>query len=447
MYVSHAGGALGVPSHARGVWNTEAQSKGAEGGSAETGGAQAAFRAGQIIGREMRAVGLDWNLAPVVDVNCNPQNRGIGIRSFSTDTGMVIRCARSFIRGLEESGVRSCLKHFPGLGGVENDPHLKLPVLNDSRSVIESRDLRPFREIPSACWMPTHVYVPALQSREEPVTLSREVLTDFIRGQLGFDGILVADDLNMGGVMNSVSLEEAVVRSFEAGMDVLSVCEGSERQCRAFEALEKAVSESEYLQLRLEESRERIQRFIDLRRDLPEGAQRAGVSELRLPESLRTAEDIARKAVVMVKQGPDIKGGMSFDNIFAMEMERQVPVEQTVNVRELEAARILGREMQCGCHFFSAGTLPEEEERLLGYAGKRRNLFFLENAYLNEDICSFVQRMLSVSAAHCVVALRNPWDADIAGVENAVCAYGYTPAQQKALLQFLRRKVLCTAAS
>ena len=166
---------------------------------AAAGEPSAAYDAGRILGAEMKAVGIDWDLAPVVDVNRNPSNRGIGVRSFSADTAEVVRYAGRFVEGLSDSGVLCCLKHFPGLGAVEADPHIDLPVLGCSREELFGKDLPPFLGIEADCWMPTHVWVPAIQSRKEAVTVSSEVLTGFVRDELGFDGLLLADDLNMGG--------------------------------------------------------------------------------------------------------------------------------------------------------------------------------------------------------------------------------------------------------
>ena len=211
----------------------------------------------------MAEVGIRWNLAPVADINNNHANPGIGIRSFGETPEEVIPHARAFLRGTERGGVAGCLKHFPGMGRVAVDPHLDMPVVEVDHDELWETELRPFLEIDCPAWMPTHVYVPALQSTREPVTVSREVLTDMVRGTLGYAGLLVADDLTMGGVAGRYGPEEAIERTLTAGMDVLSVCHDPDVQISQYHHLLKRVTEDERLAVRLDESYARVCRFVE----------------------------------------------------------------------------------------------------------------------------------------------------------------------------------------
>lgn len=134
------------------------------------------FRMARIMAEEMKAVGLDWNLAPVVDINNNPHNPGIGIRSFAEEPREVVRSAELFLQGMKAGGILCCLKHFPGKGRITKDAHITMPELDIPAEQIREEELLPFRELDADSWMPSHVYCPALQSIKEPATLSREIL-------------------------------------------------------------------------------------------------------------------------------------------------------------------------------------------------------------------------------------------------------------------------------
>jgi len=403
-----------------------------------TGDPENAYTAGSILGQEMKGLGIDWNLAPVVDVNRNHGNRGIGVRSFSGITDEVNRYAGRFISGLTDAGVLPCLKHFPGLGGVEADPHLELPVLNCSRDEIFKHDLPPFFALKADCWMPTHIYIPALQSRREAVTVSTEILTDFVRGELGFEGLLLADDLNMGGVSNSAPIEETVINTFNAGMDVLSIAEGSGGQIRAKNALRKAVRESESLQKRVGESLSRIERVLSPYQG--ELFQDPGL--LNRPENRAKARDISLKTVRCLKQAVPVPPPEKIDNVFAMRPSRLVLVEQEKDGMP-EAARMIAEE--AGCSLLEIERTPSPDAGFAGLLGKAEggiNLVFTENAYLEPELAGFVSKLAEVSGSLHLIALRNPWDADIPGVENAICSYGYTQDQMSAIYRMLTVGVL-----
>jgi len=168
---------------------------------------------GQVLGSEMRSLGINWNLAPVVDINSLPQNPGIGVRSYGDTPEQVITYASAFIKGLQKSGVCSCIKHFPGLGRVSIDPHLGRPEIYFSKAELLLEELRPYIEMQADSIMPSHAFYSALQTINEPASLSKEVLTDFARNELGFQGLFVADALTMGGVTSTVTPTNAAIKA------------------------------------------------------------------------------------------------------------------------------------------------------------------------------------------------------------------------------------------
>jgi beta-N-acetylhexosaminidase len=179
-------------------------------------------RVAASMGAELAAVGVDLDLAPVADVNSNPDNPVIGIRSFGADAALVARHVAAWVRGLQGAGVAACAKHFPGHGDTQLDSHLALPAVEADRATLLARELVPFRAAADAgvrAVMTAHVVVRALDN--DPATLSRPVLHGLLREELGFEGAVITDALEMRAVLDTVGLEESAVRALAAGADAL----------------------------------------------------------------------------------------------------------------------------------------------------------------------------------------------------------------------------------
>jgi len=228
-----------------------------------TGDPDLARRIGAAMGAEMRSIGLTWNLAPVLDIN-HAGNPGIGARSFGDTPETVIRYAIPFANGLREGGVLACAKHFPGKGHAKVDSHLTLPVIPYDRERLLSFELAPFKAAIDAgidAVMTAHVFFPAFEpSPNLPATLSENVLTGLLRRELGFEGLLITDDLEMGAITEKYGVAEASRLAFLAGADLLLICHDLERQKTAAEAILREVESSPAAARRLDESLERIAR-------------------------------------------------------------------------------------------------------------------------------------------------------------------------------------------
>lgn len=174
------------------------------------------------IGRDLRAAGVNVNLAPSVDVNVDPRNPVIGVRSFGADPALVSRHGAAYVRGLQDAGVAATIKHFPGHGATTVDSHLGLPVIDADEATFRRVDLPPFQagiDAGAALVMTSHVVFAALDAA--PATLSRRLLVDLLRTEMGFDGVVITDALDMAGVRDRYGLAGAAVRSLAAGADLL----------------------------------------------------------------------------------------------------------------------------------------------------------------------------------------------------------------------------------
>ncbi|MEJ2031846.1 MAG: beta-N-acetylhexosaminidase [Deltaproteobacteria bacterium] len=219
--------------------------------------------------RELREVGINMNLAPVLDVCPEDEGRFMERRSLGADPGEVSRWGRLVITILQEEGVAACGKHFPGLGAAILDPHERLPRVDRSPAEIRRQDLPPFREAAAAgvaAIMTSHTLYPAFD-REWPATLSRPILTGLLREEIGYQGMIVTDDLEMGAIEKEGPLDAAALRSFEAGADLLLICHDHGKVRAALQRLAATVAAGRISPSRLESSLARIatvrRRFAD----------------------------------------------------------------------------------------------------------------------------------------------------------------------------------------
>src|ERR1700756_2015470 len=208
---------------------------------------------------EARAAGIQWIYAPDADVNSNPGNPIINTRSFGENPEKVSEFVAEFIRGVQENGGLATAKHFPGHGDTTADSHIDLPVVTADRARLEKLELVPFRAAIAAgvgSIMTGHLNVPALEpDPHTPATLSSRILTDLLRGELGFQGLVITDAMDMGGITVRYAPGEAAVRAFLAGADALLMPPVPDA---AFEALQAAVKSRRISRARLDASVRRI---------------------------------------------------------------------------------------------------------------------------------------------------------------------------------------------
>jgi beta-N-acetylhexosaminidase len=203
------------------------------------GDTQLIERAAEAVGRGLLALGFNCNFAPVLDVDSNPLNPIIGDRSFSDKPTVVADCGLAFVRGLHRGGVLACGKHFPGHGDTTRDSHLELPRVERTIDELMQTELAPFREAVASsidALMTAHVVFSALDP-SSPATLSRAVISDLLRGSWGYQGLVISDDLEMGAIRQSHSLEASAVAAVRAGCDLLLVCHSTQVASRVLDAL------------------------------------------------------------------------------------------------------------------------------------------------------------------------------------------------------------------
>ncbi|MGW3133557.1 glycoside hydrolase family 3 protein [Streptomyces sp. NPDC001123] len=215
------------------------------------------------LGRRLAACGVNFSWAPVADVNSNSANPVIGVRSFGADQDLVARHTAAYVTGLQAAGVAACTKHFPGHGDTAVDSHLAMPRIDAAVEVLHARELAPFRAAIAAgtrAVMSAHILVPALD-RTRPGTLSHRVLTELLRGELGYDGLIVTDGIEMQAIAGTYGIEHGTVLALAAGADAICVGGGlsdDETVRRLRDALVAAVRSGELPEERLADAAQRV---------------------------------------------------------------------------------------------------------------------------------------------------------------------------------------------
>jgi beta-N-acetylhexosaminidase len=272
-------------------------------GALPPGEAEAAARfAGELTAREGRAAGIHWAFAPVADVNNNPANPIINLRSYGEDPAAVSRLVAAYVEGAREGGILTSAKHFPGHGDTALDSHLELPTIGGDRGRLEKIELAPFRAAIAAgvdTVMTAHLALPALDPSGKPATLSPAISTDLLRGELGFKGLIVTDAMEMKGV-GATWMGEAAVQAILAGADVL-LLPADPRV--AIDSLVRAVEEGRLSEERIELSARRILEAKS-RLGLHQNRQVDAAAlqrEVGRPADVARALEIAKKAITVVR--------------------------------------------------------------------------------------------------------------------------------------------------
>ena len=312
---------------------------------------------GAVTARQARALGVPWILAPVADVNINPDNPILNIRSYGENPAEVSAHVRAFIEGAHSGTPEPVLvtaKHFPGHGDTATDTHLALAVLSADKARLEALELVPFRAAIAAgadAVMTAHIAVPALDDPGTPATLSRAMLTGLLREELGFQGLIVTDAMDMNGIAKQWTVGQAAVKALEAGADVLLMPSNPEQ---AVDAVVRAVQNGTLRRQRIDESLNRVlaakarvglnrRRFVDAE---------AAMDELDSPEDIARVQEIADRAVTLVKnEGPlvPLKSGSACflvlpenryttqGKAFAAEVRKRAPNAQILTLEPAES--------------------------------------------------------------------------------------------------------------
>jgi uncharacterized protein YbbC (DUF1343 family)/beta-glucosidase-like glycosyl hydrolase len=410
----------------------------------------AARFAGELTAREGRAAGIHWALAPVGDVNSNPDNPIINLRSFGEDPELVARMVTAFIGGARTGGILTSVKHFPGHGDTAIDSHLALPTIPGDRGRLERIELVPFRAAVAAgvdSVMLGHLAVPALDPSGRPATLSRPIATGLLRVELGFEGLIVTDAMEMRGV-GSVWMGEAAVEAVAAGADVVLMPEDARV---VIQSLVRAVGEGRLEAAQIDAS---VARILTIKAKLGLAARRpidraALRREVGRPDDVKRAEEIAQQAITVVRNRGEILPLRAEERLDVLHL---VLSSDWVNAAVEPNGGIPGRELAARgvdveSRMIGPGlSLDAADNLLLAAAGRTHVLVsaFVRvtaskgRADMDPTHAELLRRLATAGPPLVVVSYGSPYLlAQFPDVPAYVCAYGYDAASQRAAIAAL----------
>ena len=263
-------------------------------------------RHGRIIGEAVRGLGFNLDFAPVLDLAFPASRAALGSRAVSSDSRQVVPYAREFLAGLRQAGVLGCGKHFPGLGEGRLDSHHHLPVIEKPWKNLWAQDLAPYRALRSRLpmIMVCHAAYPAVTGERTPASLSGKWISEVLRQKIGYRGLVLSDDLDMGGVLAAVSIEQAAVATLRAGADIYLVCQREENVVRAYEAVVQEAERDRKFARRLAAASRRVLSFKKRAPQLKRSASpfRAEVAERLTRELWELGEQVRMEAFAAGEQ-------------------------------------------------------------------------------------------------------------------------------------------------
>ncbi|HEX8288916.1 MAG TPA: glycoside hydrolase family 3 N-terminal domain-containing protein [Pyrinomonadaceae bacterium] len=411
-------------------------------GVAASGDVQAAYRQGKIICEEMRAIGANWLFAPVADINNNPDNPVINIRSFGADPQRVGEFVAAVSRGTQEAGCLSTLKHFPGHGDTATDSHIGLSIVPIDRARLNSVELVPFQMginsgVDSV--MTAHLAVPQVTGDNLPGTLNPKISTGILRQELKFNGIITTDSMEMGAITKSFPNGESAVMAVKAGADVVLFPPNIEK---AIEAIEAAVKKGEITEERINESVRRLlaakyrlglaqNRFVDL----------AKVNELvEKPENVREANATAEKSITLLRNSDNIlplTATKANKTLFVVLAADDDPIEGVALMPEIQK-----RAAQAKIVRLDPRSTDEEYKKVLNDARQADSIVlapFVKRAAakgtvaLPENQTNFVKQAIALEKPVAVIAFGSPYlIRQFPEAKNYIAAYAIEEVAQTA---------------
>ncbi|MCD7765887.1 MAG: beta-N-acetylhexosaminidase [Lachnospiraceae bacterium] len=432
---------------------------------AATGDPENAYLAGRITGRQLKRLGINFDLAPVLDVNCNPANPVIGVRSYGADPKQAAVYGNAMMCGLLKEGVLACGKHFPGHGDTALDSHLALPRVDKPVEELQKTELYPFREAVKAgipAVMSAHILFPTLEPEEVPATMSRRILTGLLREEMGFEGLILSDCMEMGAIKEYYGTTEGILRAFEAGVDLVLVSHTREAAEEAIRRLEEAVQKGEIAEEVFDRAAERILSYKEMylkESYLDDGRNAADESGWQTDRE--TAYRLLKKTITAVNVPPaHIPDGLTEKGL--VENGHSPKGLPDIGANPVFIGCRAGRFSLVGNEDAQSLCFPERMAQLLGGTGliisqdpdeaeleKIRELANTHtgmvigtyNGYMHQGQKDLIRQCADFSVPVIVVALRNPYDlSELPENVIGIAAWEYSPRSLDVVAEFLKER-------
>ncbi len=387
-----------------------------------------AYLAGQANAYDLGHLGIDMNLAPVLDINQNPHNPVINIRALADHPNLVTQLGVWFIQGQQQAGMATVAKHFPGHGTTSSDSHYALPTLQISKQQLETIELQPFRVAIAGgldAVMTAHINIPSVEPDPIPASISKRVITGLLRKKLNFDGLVITDDLEMRAVADKSDIGQAAVQAIQAGADIVMVIWATGNKLRAIAALERAVNQGIISIKRLDQSVRRVLLLKAKRGTLDAWKSQPGSAPPPLPNSYHqlVMQTIAQRGITLVRNQTAIVPVCSGKDVLVTGPLRSFLVEM--------------KKLQPQATILKIDMVPSEKrrnqilEQLTSMAAKHRMVVI---AVVNAYHAWLVQRLqYKTKTPILAVSFGSPYYLrNFPKVAAYLCCYSFLPSVQKA---------------
>lgn len=395
-----------------------------------------------INGKVLLDHGFNLNLGPVLDINCEPDNPVIGVRSYSDDPQKVAKYGRIAFEALQEAGIMSSAKHFPGHGDTKVDSHIGLPKVDISREQLDQREFVPFVEAAHngiTTIMTTHILFPQLEKENYPATMSKTILTDILRKEMQFKGLIISDCMEMKAIADHYGTAFGTKTAFGAGVDLVFISHTPPLAVEAVETVYKAVEESELTIEQIEESYNRIQEYKNqwLKDDWSVTAEEY--------ETYRTEIAAAmQKTFCMLPDGADLHQFPVDENtvVIGPKPYRTTSVSNVMQ-GEISFAKNISDALEVEHHLIAAKPTAEEIQKVVEAVKDASSIVLgLFNAHVFTEQLALWKALREVSKNILVVALNNPYDLMYLDKEHelGIAIFEYTGKSMLTLQEVLKNR-------
>jgi beta-N-acetylhexosaminidase len=377
-----------------------------------------AQRIGAATGREMAAMGINVNYAPNLDINTNPDNSSCGIRAFGDQSPLVTAMARAYVTGLQSAGVAATIKHFPGSGDSQEDSHFQMPLIDHSLARLNSVELPPFQAaIDAGAWlvMTGHFAIPALTgSTELPATLSRAVMHDFVRGEMGFKGVVISDALDMAALTQGAGQIIDVIAAVRAEVDLLLTTNQPEKQERIYQSLRLAHMRGLFTDANVVDS---VQRIMGLKQWFAAQTQ-PEIDVVGCAEHQALADELAQRSLTLVRNDAGLlplrPGNDARIAVVMPQPQDLTPADTSSYITPTLAAAVRAHHGHVD-EFITAHEPTDAEIAALREKVAQYDLLILGtiSASMNPAQGKLAHALLATSVPTVTVALRTPYDIGI----------------------------------
>ncbi len=392
---------------------------------------------GEIIGKDMLKMGINLNLAPCMEINHNLASHLVTVRSYGGNKEIIRKNAGLFIQGLHDAGVLACMKHFPGAGKASKDSHLELPIIEESIKDLRNEEMYPFlHNLEADSLMSSHCLFQSFDTY--PTTLSHKLLTEFLRDEIHFEGLIISDGMEMKAILDNYGIGNGSVIALKAGCDILLLCHEYDQQLEAFHAVKDAYNQGI---ITLDELKDKVRRINHYKEKLINGLNKYldfdHDYEIVKEEHLLMEEIVDKSFTIIMGEAPSIKESTL---ILTPPARVATIVEDEFGKRDLTT--ILKDEFPQVKVMEMLNDKSNEEEILDSLENYDQIIIYSYDVAYNHQQMDLINKVLEKHHNTYVVSLKGPIDRQyFSYLKNYSCLYEYTPNSIKTIVKALHNQI------